>query len=102
MASSSDARLLCNAGSGRSFTAYVFNKRGFVPPAVRQLAVAAKEACFDALRPPTPCGAREAHLEIVSSQDSAVLDTEDALAWYSFHHLASFTAAAVEALMMCQ
>ncbi len=74
--------MLCVAGSGRSFTAYVFNKRGFVPPAVRQLA-ASEEACLDTLRPPTPCGAREAHLEIVSSQESAELDTEDALAWYS-------------------
>ena len=49
--------------------------------AVRQLA-ASEEACLDALCPPTPCGAREAHLEIVSSQESTELDTEDALAWY--------------------
>ena len=73
--------MLYIAGSGRSFTAYVFNKRGFMLPAVRQLA-ASEEACLDALCPPTPCGAREAHLEIVSSQESTELDTEDALAWY--------------------
>ena len=74
--------MLCFAGSGRSFTAYVFNKRGFVPPAVRQLA-ASDEACLDMLRPSTPCGACEAPVEIFSSQESAELETEDALAWYS-------------------
>ena len=68
------------AGSGRSFTAYVFNRRGFVPPAMQQLA-AAEQACLDALWPPTPLGAREAHVDIVSSQDSAELTAADELAW---------------------
>lgn len=73
--------LLCAlVGSGRSFTAYVFNKRGVVAPAVRQLA-AAEDASLDALRPPTPSGACESHAVCVSSQESAELDTADALAW---------------------
>ena len=68
------------AGSGRSFTAYVFNRRGFVPPAVRKLA-AGEQACLDALRPPTPLGVREAHVDLASSQASAELDAADELAW---------------------
>ena len=51
-----------------------------MPPAVRQLA-ASEEACLDVLRPATPIGAREALVDIVSSQESAELDTADALAW---------------------
>ena len=68
------------AGSGRSFTAYVFNRRGFVPPAVRQLA-AGEQACLDALQPPTPLGVREAHMDLASSQASAELEAADELAW---------------------
>ena len=68
------------AGSGRSFTAYVFNRRGFVPPAMRQLA-AGEQACLDALRPPTPLGVREAHVDLASSQASAELEAADELAW---------------------
>ena len=73
--------MLCAlVGSGRSFTAYVFNKRCFVAPAMHQLA-AAEDASLDALRPPTPSGVRESHTVCVSSQESTELDTPDALAW---------------------
>ncbi len=68
------------AGSGRSFTAYVFNRRGFVLPAVRQLA-AGEQACLDAMRPPTALGAREAHVDLASSRASAELEAADELAW---------------------
>ena len=68
------------AGSGRSFTAYVFKRRGFVPPAARQLA-AAEQACPDPLRSPTPLDRPEAHMRSASSQASAELEAADVLAW---------------------
>jgi hypothetical protein len=47
-------RLICCAGSGRSFTAYVFIRKGFVPPqpaGSRGVVAAAEEA---AMQPATP------------------------------------------------
>ena len=51
-----------------------------MPPAARHLA-AGEQACLDALRPPTPLGAREAHVDLASSQTSAELEAADELAW---------------------
>ncbi|CAL8470511.1 g10053 [Coccomyxa elongata] len=44
------------SGSGRSFTAYVFNRKGFVPPPLGSCAAAAEEA---SLQPATPHDAHE-------------------------------------------
>lgn len=54
------------SGSGRSFTAYVFNRKGFVPPPVGSCAAAAEEA---ALQPATPHDAHEPVLVRRSSSD---------------------------------
>lgn len=55
-----------------------------MPLPVRQLA-ASEEACPDLLRPGTPQGTRDAHVDCcVSSQESTELEAEDALAWCAF------------------
>jgi hypothetical protein len=60
----------CNAGSGRSFTAYVFNRKGFVPPPLATCAAAAEEAAAEAsLQPATPHDSRELPLIRRSSSE---------------------------------
>ncbi|BDA45886.1 hypothetical protein COCOBI_07-6730 [Coccomyxa sp. Obi] len=55
------------SGSGRSFTAYVFNRKGFVPPPLGSCAAAAEEA---ALQPATPHDSHEPALVRRASSDN--------------------------------
>ncbi|KAK9904097.1 hypothetical protein WJX75_004484 [Coccomyxa subellipsoidea] len=69
------------SGSGRSFTAYVFNRKGFVPPPLATCAAAAEEAAAEAsLQPATPHDSRELPLIRRSSSEHTELEEEGQLA----------------------
>lgn len=59
------------SGSGRSFQAYVFNRKGFVLPPVRSCAAAAEEA---SLQPATPLEAGECPRILPCDSSSKILD----------------------------